>query len=156
MSKVALADTGFWISLLDDVSDNDQHHRAETYFNLAAASGVTIYKPWPCLYEVFRARGVKSPRFRASPYLPQVLGSDHIIDDTDYRLSSIQYLSQQFGPDTHTDKNFSNLSKVDIVINKILEDRPNQIQYFITNNVKDFQPTLARLNRLEVIDLKIT
>jgi predicted nucleic acid-binding protein len=126
MAKFILCDSGFWIALYDK---KDQYHMIATkLFEKISLFYVLI--PWPVLYEVLRTRFVRRrdwiQQFKRDLKKLQV----EFIDDTPYRnfaFSEILSVS-----------NKRNLSLVDRVIRKILEDKNKRIDCLITFNEKDF------------------
>lgn len=55
MSKVILADSGYWIGLFDD-ADTQHHQNALVISELIKDSPFKVLFPWPCMFESLNTR----------------------------------------------------------------------------------------------------
>ena len=134
MSKKLLADTGFWIALLDE---KDQHYQSAgeraPWIDVA-----TLVMPWPVLYETLRTRLVKRPervvRLDQQMKKPNV----EFIEDQKYRLEAysqtIDFSIRFRRP----------ISMVDMVCRLLIADPEVRIDYLLTTNPKDFVDVCAK------------
>ena len=128
MSKKLLADTGFWIALLDE---KDQHYQSAgeraPWIDVA-----TLVMPWPVLYETLRTRLVRRParvlRLDEQLKKPNV----QFIDDGKYRdeaySRAIDFSVRLRRP----------ISLVDMVCRLLIADPAVRIDYLLTTNPRDF------------------
>ena len=123
MSKKLLADTGFWIALLDE---KDQHYQSAgeraPWIDVA-----TLVMPWPVLYETLRTRLVRMSVCFTNKYI-------HVqfIDDGKYRdeaySRAIDFSVRLRRP----------ISLVDMVCRLLIADPAVRIDYLLTTNPRDF------------------
>jgi len=134
-----VVDSGVWLGLLDA---RDQHHgRATNLTEDIDAWSVLI--PWPCLYETISTRFVKDRR-RVSVFM-EILRRRNIsvIDDSPYRADALNAVS------TLTDRR--NISLVDMVIRRLLDDASVRVTALVTLNPTDFHD-VCRRRGIELVD----
>jgi len=139
MNQVIIADTGFWIALLDN---RDQYHADA----LSVAEYLPDYKiifPWPCIFETLSTRFIRDRRRVAQ--LEKILIKPGVIRENDekYRENALQMLfdSSRLAGTT--------FSLVDVIIRQMIKDRNLRIRYMLTFNKKDFQDLINE--RFELI-----
>ena len=130
MAKIILADTGFWLGLIDT---NDQYHEdAQTIAGLIEQGEYLVVMPWPCLYETISTTLTR--RRQQLILLEQYLSRPTIslFEDNEYKNSALQ---QVFN---YNRRGFT-YSLTDQVMREILKDVNVKVDFFITFNKKDFQ-----------------
>ena len=133
-----LADTGYWFGLHDKTDSN--RSRAIEIYNLLSPTKILL--PWPIMYEVMNTRFLKNkPEFEK--FYRQIFRPEFTrIDDAKYResaLRSLEYLCIR--------KN-RNISLVDAIIRKILQDTNVKIDCFVTFNKADFNDIVQHTRTL--------
>jgi predicted nucleic acid-binding protein len=135
MSKKIIADSGFWIGYFHQ---RDQHH--EDAITIAQdIFSHTIVCPFPSLYEFLNTRFTRNNNtiFNFEIIL-QKLNIEYIYDDN-YRSNIIpDFISYN--------KKSCQLSLVDLVINRIIEDPNIKIDCMVTFNKKDFYANCIKRN----------
>lgn len=129
MRKVVLADTCFWIGLIDP---SDQfHNNSKTIAEFI--EDCTILFPWPCLYETISTHLIRM-RNRLL-FLEEIITKPNIIllEDDNYKDEALKQVFQ-----TNKFYGFS-YSLTDSVIREILNDQNIKINYLVTFNEKDFK-----------------
>lgn len=141
MRKVILADTGFWLGLIDP---RDNFHNSANEIS-ELIDGNTILFPWPCLYETISTRLVR--RRQQLLHLEKLLSQSFVIliDDNDYKMSA---LSSVFENNRRTGRAFS---LVDSVIREIIKDVNVKMDYFVTFNDSDFSD-VCNARKIEILN----
>jgi hypothetical protein len=141
MSKIILADSGYWIGLLDA---NDPYN--DQSMDIASIiEDHNIVMPWPCLYETISTRLVR--RRNQVILLEQYLSRPNIslLDDNGYKsdaLEQVLLLNRQLG---------LSYSLTDGVIREILKDVNVKVDFLVTFNQKDFFD-ICNQRQIEIID----
>ncbi len=136
MSETVLADTGYWIALLDP---REQMHGAVSQTQ-DLLELLTLVVPWPILYETLRTRYVRRPDWVARLDARLKGTSVLFIDDRDYREEAyalaVEYSVRRKRP----------ISMVDMLCRLLLADPAVRIDYLLTVNPADFHDVCRRHN----------
>jgi len=135
MPKKIIADTGFWIGYFEQ---RDQYHD-EAVIISEDIFPHTIICPFPSLYEYLNTRFAKNNKYILEyEKLVNKLNMEYIYDN-DYRENIIyDFISYN--------KKSGQLSLVDIIINKMIEDVNIKIDSMVTFNKKDFYRACKKRN----------
>lgn len=134
MSRKLLADTGFWIALLDEKGE----HYQSAGERAAWLDVATLIVPWPVLYETLRTKLVKRPervvRLDEQMKRPNV----EFVEDRNYCLEAysrtVDFSVRLRRP----------ISMVDMVCRLLIADPEVRIDYLLTTNPKDFIDVCAK------------
>jgi predicted nucleic acid-binding protein len=129
-----LADSGFWIGLLDP---SDQYYASVKALNVDLERG-TLLIPWPVLYETFSWKLAKHPE-RVARFLSFLKRSNiQQVDDGPYREDALRaaYREDRKAP--------LDLSLADRVIRAALEDRNLVVRGLITFDPDHFRDVCGR------------
>ena len=148
--KRVLVDANFWIGLTDK---REKHHAsAESFFEEMVRRRDPVVLPWPCVYEVFRSRSVKSSDiFLAFDAALRALSHASVagcekIGDEQYRTGAwLNYDEMQIR------KQWRKLSFVDLVLRQMLVDDALDIGVLVTADVGDFQDICVK-RRIRLTD----
>lgn len=146
MNKLALADTGFWIGLLQD--SDAYHSSACQYFDLLEMEGTTIVTPWAVLYEALSTRTVKKLNLAETRHLSKLFLDQHFADDVPVRSQLISLLHD------YNAMQRERVSLVDASINYLLSFTDTRYHYLLTNNPGDFSRAIQDNPGLELLHLE--
>lgn len=140
MSKIILADSGYWIGLIDS---SDPYHDQ----SIEIASVIEEYDivlPWPCLYETVSTRLVR--KRKQVILFEQLLSKPNIslFKDDDYKTNALEQV-------LISNRQGFTYSLTDGVIREILKDINIKIDFLITFNSKDFVDICAQ-RQIDIID----
>lgn len=141
MSKIVLADSCYWLGLVDP---KDQHY--ETSMAIAKLiNDYTVIVPWPCMFESVSTHLTRN-RYRTLLFEETIKKRGvELFPDDKYRevaLSQVFDYSRNFG--------FS-FSLVDSILREILKDVNVKVDYLITYNERDFSDVCAN-RQIEIIN----
>lgn len=128
MKGSVLADSGYWIGLLDP---SDQYHLKSKQIK-ALIEGYDVVFPWPCLYEVVSTRLAR--RKKHLEQLESHLAQPGIVllNDESYRTTALRVA---LCPNPESS---STLSLTDCIIHEILKDKRFTFNFLLTYNNEDF------------------
>lgn len=128
MNDTLLVDTGAWIALFDESSDD--HDVIAGYSDIIEASPLII--PWPITYETLRTRFTRRPAWVAA--FSTLVGRPGVtfVDDTAYRIDAFS-LTVDYATRLKRD-----ISMVDMLCRLLIEDPGVRVDYLVTPNRKDF------------------
>lgn len=125
--KYILADTGFWIALLDIKDDKKKQSVAKEIFSEIETANFTILFPTTVYSELLSTRFFKGNKPLKIIHLEKLLKSEIIkpIDDTKYIDKSLKITLQE-------GKQCKSISFVDNIIRLIANDLQKNIKYIVS------------------------
>ena len=125
--KYILADTGFWIALLDGSDELDKQFAARDIFSDIKSSNTQILFPSIIYTELLRTRFFKTDKIIKIKYLEDILNLDiiHKFEETDYIAKALKTTLQE-------GKQCKKISFADNIIRLLAKDFQNNILWFLT------------------------
>ncbi len=127
--KYILADTGFWIALLDGRDELDKQNAAREIFSEIKYSNIRILFPSIIYTELLRTRFFKTDKINKIKYLEDILNLDiiHKFEETDYikKDNALQTTLQE-------GKQCKKISFADNIIRLLAKEFQNDIIGFLT------------------------
>ncbi|MDP2844625.1 MAG: hypothetical protein Q8N79_00935 [Candidatus Methanoperedens sp.] len=127
--KYILADTGFWIALLDGSDELDKQSVAREIFSVIKSSNTQILFPSIIYTELLRTRFFKTDKINKIKYLEDILNLDiiHKFEETTYiDIDKALKTTLQEG------KQCKKISFADNIIRLLAKDFQNNILWFLT------------------------
>jgi len=125
--KYILADTGFWIALLDGRDEPDKQSVARELFSVIKSSNTQILFPSIIYTELLRTKFFKTDKIIKIKYLEDILKLDiiHKFEETDYIDIALKTTLQE-------GKQCKKISFADNIIRLLAKDFQNNILLFLT------------------------
>ncbi len=125
--KYILADTGFWIALLDGRDELDKQFAAREIFSVIKSSNTQILFPSIIYTELLRTRFFKTDKINKIKYLEEILNLDII-----HKFEETAYIDKALKTTMQEGKQCKKISFADNIIRLLAKEFQNNILWFLT------------------------
>jgi predicted nucleic acid-binding protein len=127
--KYILADTGFWIALLDGSDELDKQAVAREIFSVIKSSNIQILFPSIIFTELLRTKFFKTDKKNKIKYLEDILKLDII-----YKIDEKDYIDKELALKTTLQEGMQckKISFADNILRLLAKNFQNDIQGFLT------------------------
>lgn len=125
--KYILADTGFWIALLDGSDDADKQSVAKEIFSIIVSSNIQILFPYIIYTELLRTKFFKADKISKIDNLEKILNLEII-----HKYEETKYIDKALKTTLQEGRQCKKISFADNIIRLLAEDFQNNILTLLT------------------------